>query len=166
MSDMIEAIQGIADRSASPASALGTPTRDIQSSSRQRTPSSQINRQPHSVADEEPPRDSFHNESFQEAYSDAKQVMKDLVAVLETSDLSTDPGTTIYRLRDQARSLAAFECPKKRMIGFIGDSGVGKFQGFTKICPGREDSPSSFVTGKSSLINSLLDVKELAASVS
>ncbi|RSM10793.1 hypothetical protein CEP52_003372 [Fusarium oligoseptatum] len=61
-------------------------------------------------------------------------------AFLGSSSLHNSPESTIHRLHDEAGELARFEYPSTRTVGFVGDSGVGK----------------------SSLLNSLLDMKGLA----
>ncbi|KAJ4328907.1 hypothetical protein N0V84_000695 [Fusarium piperis] len=94
----------------------------------------------HNVLDEELPQDAFHSPEFQQAFRDAKQLMSTVEGVLGSSSLHNSPESTIRRLLDEAGELARFEYPSTRTVGFVGDSGVGK----------------------SSLLNSLLDVKGLA----
>ncbi|KAL2694823.1 hypothetical protein Neosp_001410 [[Neocosmospora] mangrovei] len=107
---------------------------------RSRRSSSGVDRLPHSVLDEELPQDAFHSPEFQQAFRDAKQLMSTVEGVLGSSSLHNSPESTIRRLHTEAGELARFEYPSTRTVGFVGDSGVGK----------------------SSLLNSLLDVKGLA----
>jgi hypothetical protein len=64
----------------------------------------------------------------------------DLADVLSASQSQYGPDSTIQRLRSEAAQLSAFSPPATRTVGFVGVSGVGK----------------------SSLINSLLDIQQLA----
>jgi putative ribosome biogenesis GTPase RsgA len=64
--------------------------------------------------------------------------------VLSSSNPHRESGSSIERLHQQAIRLTEFELPSSRIVGLVGDSGVGK----------------------SSLINSLLDKMELARAVS
>ncbi|KAB5551088.1 hypothetical protein GE09DRAFT_1174162 [Coniochaeta sp. 2T2.1] len=94
----------------------------------------------HEVSDEEPPENRFHQPEFQNAFCETKQLIVGLSNVLASNQLHSEPDTTMRRLYDEASELGAFSCPDTRTVGFVGDSGVGK----------------------SSLINSLLDIKGLA----
>lgn len=83
---------------------------------------------PHDVADEEPPRDDFYNPTFQQAYGDARALMANLSGVLKSGAGSHDRDSAIQRLTDEAAELALFQCPTTRVVGFVGDSGVGKIK--------------------------------------
>ncbi|KAK3331432.1 hypothetical protein B0H66DRAFT_546532 [Apodospora peruviana] len=110
------------------------------SPARSRRSSSRVNSLRHNVRDEEPPQDRFHEPAFQQAFHNAKALMGDLARVLESSSLHLGPDSTMRSLRQTAQELATFRCPPTRVVGLVGDSGVGK----------------------SSLLNSLLDVRGLA----
>ncbi|KXH31905.1 hypothetical protein CSIM01_02457 [Colletotrichum simmondsii] len=94
----------------------------------------------HEVKDEELPESRFYDPAVQSAIKDAKALMTQLAGVLEENPLHTNPDSTIRRLYGQALDLSQFEGPSTRTVGFVGDSGVGK----------------------SSVLNSLLDQKNLA----
>ncbi|KXH25877.1 hypothetical protein CNYM01_11429 [Colletotrichum nymphaeae SA-01] len=94
----------------------------------------------HEVKDEELPESRFYDPAVQIAIKDAKALMTQLAGVLEDSPLHTNSDSTIKRLHGQAVDLAQFQGPSTRTVGFVGDSGVGK----------------------SSVLNSLLDQKDLA----
>ncbi|KAF4998211.1 hypothetical protein FGRMN_3260 [Fusarium graminum] len=94
----------------------------------------------HNVADEELPEDAFHSPEFQQAFHDAKQLMSNIKTVLGSSNIHNESESTMRKLHQEAGRLAAFQYPATRTVGFVGDSGVGK----------------------SSLLNSLLDIKSLA----
>lgn len=94
----------------------------------------------HEISEEEPPADPFHDDAFQLAFLDAKRLMVRMAEELSSSSISHEAGSTLGRLHQEATHLAEFECLNTRIVGFVGDSGVGK----------------------SSLINSLLDIRGLA----
>lgn len=98
----------------------------------------------HRIEDENPPDAVFHVREVQEALVSAKSVPSNMLNVLSASDLHREPGSVIESLRQQAMRLSAFQLPSSRIVGLVGDSGVGK----------------------SSLINSLLDKRDLARAVS
>lgn len=144
MSELESAIDGISDistriasrsgssRLATPSSSadrLSTPPPQI---SGERRRSNQRSRQPpHVVSDEESPKDRFHDPVFQQAFTDTKDHVAKLEDVLGSGSLHLAPDSTIHRIYQNAGSLAEFECPTKRVVGFVGDSGVGK----TFPCP-------------------------------
>lgn len=101
-----------------------------------------MNQTPHSVWDEEPPVDRFHDPAFQSTFNEAREMMGSLARILESSDVHREPDSTMRDLHKTAQRLAAFQAPPTRVVGLVGDSGVGK----------------------SSLLNSLLDHKDLARS--
>ncbi|KAI1326118.1 hypothetical protein F5Y16DRAFT_375824 [Xylariaceae sp. FL0255] len=109
-------------------------------SAHSRRASSRLKREPHNVEDEAPPNDLFNSPVFQKAFSEARTSMRTLANVLSSSKLHGEPDSIMHRLHNEAESLAKFQCPSTRIVGFVGDSGVGK----------------------SSLLNSLLDIRGLA----
>ncbi|KAI1130430.1 hypothetical protein F5Y10DRAFT_289396 [Nemania abortiva] len=100
--------------------------------------------EPHNVRDETPPDDRFNAVTFQNALGDARRLMGELANVLGGGALHREPESVMSRLHAQAQRLSGFECPSRRKIGFVGDSGAGK----------------------SSLLNSLLDCENLANTAS
>jgi hypothetical protein len=110
------------------------------SGSRRRRSSSRTPLVVHDVASEEPPDDPFNQPDFQKGFTDAKAAIGNLAGVLSSGSLHNQPDSKIRRLHAQAVELSAFQCPPTRTVGFVGNSGVGK----------------------SSLLNSLLDAKDLA----
>lgn len=94
----------------------------------------------HSVGDEDPPDDEFHSPAFQRRLSQARSILQGLTTVLSSSPILLESDSTIKRHHEEAKTLKHF-CPlSRRTVGLVGDSGVGK----------------------SSLINSLLDMNSLA----
>ncbi|KAH8688821.1 hypothetical protein BGW36DRAFT_392225 [Talaromyces proteolyticus] len=110
------------------------------SPSRRRRSSSGINRSTHRVEDEEPPQALFHERRIQEALTNARNVTGRLARVLSEANLHQEQGSSIQSMCQHAIRLSTFEPPSRRIVGLVGDSGVGK----------------------SSLINSLLDKVEFA----
>ncbi|KAI0975511.1 hypothetical protein F4678DRAFT_417505 [Xylaria arbuscula] len=96
----------------------------------------------HDVRDEAPPNDRFNTPGFQKSLRDTKRSMTKLVDVLGSSAVGNEPDSVMERLHSEAKNLSQFECPSRRTVGFVGDSGAGK----------------------SSLLNSLLDYRDLARS--
>ncbi|CAM1503171.1 Fc.00g079470.m01.CDS01 [Cosmosporella sp. VM-42] len=147
LSDLAEAVDNVArgsdSRSVSlePGEQRDSPGFDTpRQRRRSRRSSSRLDRSPHDVSTEVLPEDAFHSSAFQQALRDAKQLMSDMESVLGSSALHNNPGSTIRRLLNEAGELAGFQLPSTRTVGFVGDSGVGK----------------------SSLLNSLLDMRGLA----
>lgn len=114
------------------------------SASRRRRSGQRVNEDKHQVENEEPPRASFYTRESQEALRDARRLTASIVDVLSTSNLHREDGSTVHKLHQQAVKLNEFQLPSSRIVGLVGDSGVGK----------------------SSLINSLLDKADLARAVS
>ncbi|KAH9883404.1 hypothetical protein F4778DRAFT_801988 [Xylariomycetidae sp. FL2044] len=144
MSEMTAAIDQVAAGLDGHSGHLDTESRDLNpdrsSRDRRRRSSSRMQSARHDVSDEQPPRDRFHEPSFQQAFTDARRYMGELTEVLSASPLHLEPGSEMQRLHRQGDELARFQCPSKRTVGLIGDSGVGK----------------------SSTVNSLLDAGMLA----
>ncbi|EXJ72753.1 uncharacterized protein A1O5_03900 [Cladophialophora psammophila CBS 110553] len=109
------------------------------SASRRRS-GSQVDLTPHNVTDEEPPHARFHEPDFQLQLAISKGLVEDLVYVLESSSLHSEPGSRIRTLYLQAVKLSRYQDPSTRTVGLVGNSGVGK----------------------SSLLNSLLDRRGFA----
>jgi hypothetical protein len=114
------------------------------SPSRHRRSGSEIRRERHQVESEDPPEAFAHITEVQQAFTSARSLPKQLATVLLSSNLHRENGSSIQKLYQQAKKLEEFELPSSRIVGLVGDSGVGK----------------------SSLINSLLDKSELARAVS
>lgn len=130
MSHVAAALDGVAGGALSP-SRTPPSSKGVQapsSASRRRSSSRVKITTLHDVRDEEPPRDRFHEPGFQQAFADAKRAVADLTGVLESSSLSlhAEPDSTMRRLHGEAEVLSRFLCPSTRIVGFVGDSGVGK----------------------------------------
>ncbi|KAK4119755.1 P-loop containing nucleoside triphosphate hydrolase protein, partial [Parathielavia appendiculata] len=125
-------------REQTPRLSPGTFSAASQGSRRRR--SSSMHQRRYNVRDEAPPQDRFHEPAFQQGFVEAQSLMGRLARVLGSSALHLNPDSTMKALRDKADELAKFRCPQSRIVGLVGDSGVGK----------------------SSLLNSLLDSHNLA----
>ena len=128
------------------ASGPGSPNigRSSPSPSRRRRSSSGVNRSAHRVEDEEPPESLFYERRIQEALNNARNIIGRVARVLSGSDMHREQCSSVQTIYQQAARLSTFEPSSCRIVGLVGDSGVGK----------------------SSLINSLLDKMEFARAVS
>lgn len=90
------------------------------------------------------PQSLFYATSIQDALASAKKAATDMATVLATSNLHREQDSAIRPLYLKAVSLGRFTPPAVRIVGLVGGAGVGK----------------------SSLINSLLDIPGLARAVS
>ncbi|KAH7406760.1 hypothetical protein DE146DRAFT_404176 [Phaeosphaeria sp. MPI-PUGE-AT-0046c] len=110
------------------------------SPSRRRRSGSGVCREIHQVESESPPEVFSRMMEFQEALANARTLTGRIRTTLSSSALVHENGSSIRALHTQAVKLDEFQLPSSRIIGLVGDSGVGK----------------------SSLINSLLDRNALA----
>ncbi|KAI0472369.1 hypothetical protein F4859DRAFT_522291 [Xylaria cf. heliscus] len=86
--------------------------------------SSSVLAEPHNVRDETPPNDRFNAVAFQKALSGTQTLMGELAKVLGSGGFHRKPGSVLSQLYAQAQGLSDFECPSRRTVGFVGDSGV------------------------------------------
>ncbi|KAJ5719982.1 hypothetical protein N7493_006860 [Penicillium malachiteum] len=82
------------------------------------------------------------NVSLQEALIELKELLQSLMLSMGLSEFAEQPNSNLHKLSKEIERLWNFQCSEIHILGFIGDSGVGK----------------------SSVINSLLDEKEIARS--
>lgn len=104
-----------------------TPSAPVRVRRRSRSRSASFEAQVHKVNEEEPPLDAFNDPDFQDALHGAKNAVKDLGVVLGTSSFLQGADSKMRVLRTEAETLAAFEHPATRNVGFVGDSGVGMY---------------------------------------
>lgn len=114
------------------------------SPSRRRRSGSGLRKEIHQVESESPPEVFSRMAEVQEALANARVLTGRMKTTLDSSTLVRESGSSVQALHSQAVRLDEFQLPSSRIIGLVGDSGVGK----------------------SSLINSLLDKNELARAVS
>lgn len=130
LAEAIDAAGQRSERANSLAPTIGGESPDPESARsrrRSRRASSQPVRMRHEVCDEELPPDAVHSPEFRQAFQSSKQLMSNMEAVLGSSTLHNDEDSTICRLYREAVNLAAFQYPSTRIVGFVGDSGVGGF---------------------------------------
>jgi hypothetical protein len=77
------------------------------------------------VRDEAPPQDRFHEPAFQQGLAEAQSRMAGLAAVLGSGTQNLEPDSSMRALRNRADELANFQCLPTRIVGLVGDSGVG-----------------------------------------
>lgn len=108
-----------------------TPTRAAsltpETSSRRRRSTSRVAVEPHKVTDEDPQEDAFNNEIFQRNLAVTKAMVRDLESTLGSSALHQEPDSRMHTLHQQASQLVNFGFPNSRVVGFVGDSGAGKY---------------------------------------
>jgi ABC-type glutathione transport system ATPase component len=114
------------------------------SPSRRRRSGSGLRRERHQVESEAPPEAFSRMAEVQNTLASARNLPRRMMTVLSSSNLHHEDGSSIHKLYQQAKKLNDFQLPSSRIVGLVGDSGVGK----------------------SSLINSLLDKGDLARAVS
>ncbi|KAH8732134.1 hypothetical protein GQ44DRAFT_767167 [Phaeosphaeriaceae sp. PMI808] len=139
---LVDAVTALRIESPQANSSAGSRLRESRSPtpSRRRRSGSAINRDCHRIEDEDPPQSMFHLPRVQQALENAKSLTSRMVNVLSSSNLHRESESSIGNLHQQALKLKNFQLPSSRVVGLVGDSGVGK----------------------SSLINSLLDKMGLA----
>ncbi|KAL8864708.1 MAG: hypothetical protein Q9198_009693, partial [Flavoplaca austrocitrina] len=97
-------------------------------------------RKTYSVKDEPLPVMPVFDKRFQDCLKSGKAIADYIHAGLDACSLATEGDSELGRLRARAARLRSYESPATRFIGIVGDSAAGK----------------------SSLINSLLDIPDLA----
>jgi hypothetical protein len=97
----------------------------------------------HQIEDEDPPQALARERAAQEGLTNARRITARLAGALASSALHHERESNIHSLYQEAINLSEFQVPPSRTVGLVGDSGAGK----------------------SSLINSLLDKKDLARAV-
>lgn len=112
--------------------------------SRRRRSRSAVEKEIYRVETEELPSSLSHMKKTEAAFAQARSLAQAFGVVLTGSGRNQNDTSSIRRLQQDAVKFSRLEPPSKQIIGFVGDSGVGK----------------------SSLINSLLDRKDFARSVS
>jgi hypothetical protein len=109
--------------------------------SRSRSPSG--HRPSHEIESEDEPEELSHMRLMQDATSNITSLMSRMTNILASSNLHRENQSSIQSLHQQATRLQNLGLPSSWVIGLVGDSGVGK----------------------SSLIDCLLDQKDLTRSV-
>lgn len=113
--------------SASPALSVENSVDSRQSTPRRRS-SSAVDRMPHRVEDEEPPASQFHDIQLQHSLSQTRDIVADVLRTIEVSSLRNEADSSMRKLHKQAESLVDFKSPADRIVGLVGDSGVGSYR--------------------------------------
>jgi hypothetical protein len=108
------------------------------------------------IRNETLPPAPIYNSRLQDGLKAVKHHLAGLANTMHLSELTQDQSTSLHTLWKRTEKMSKFEYPETRTVGFIGDSGVG--MDFLRLLMFLIPS-SNVVTGKSSLINSLLDQK-------
>ncbi|KAF2278876.1 uncharacterized protein EI97DRAFT_372095 [Westerdykella ornata] len=134
----------IASDQADPPGASGPRDSRLPSPSCRSRSGSEVNCDRHQVENEDPPQGLLHMPEPQETLATATKLMTSMADLLSRSNLDGENGSSIGQLYQAAINLSKSQLPSARIVGLVGDSGVGK----------------------SSLINSLLDREKLASTSS
>lgn len=86
-----------------------------------------------------------------------------LATVMGRSHLAQNPSTNLHRLRKGVLRLINFQNPETRIVGLVGNTGVGTFSHLSILLIAK--GKTHFGTGKSSVINSILGGNSLARTV-
>lgn len=100
------------------------------------------------------------NDRLQDAVEEGHFVSATISDALKDLTIAADQQSQLYSILNLADELRNFESPAEFTVGFIGDSGVGEYKSYWVL-----DCCNNIWTGKSSLINALLDESDLAQTV-
>ncbi|KAL4873605.1 hypothetical protein BDV12DRAFT_192586 [Aspergillus spectabilis] len=114
----------------------------------------------YSVREEELPHALIYDVRLQSSLRDVRDHLANLRISMKTPGMVHAETTDISDLYKQVEATSKFEYPETRIVGCIGDSGVGKF--FRRASDRAHQSDD--ITPNSSLINSLFDHDGLARS--
>jgi hypothetical protein len=108
------------------------------------------------------PKAPIYDQGLQRGIRDVKRQLCRLVNTFRFSEVVDDRRSHLKELKKETEKLANFQFPKSRTVGFIGTSGEGNIW----RCLVGESTISNQKTGKSSVINSLLNQPNIARAVS
>jgi hypothetical protein len=77
------------------------------------------------MRDEPLPDVPIYNPALQAVLGDTKTKLQQLSSSMERCGLFGDKTSDLFSHAQQTERLAGFEYPKTRVVGFVGDSGVG-----------------------------------------
>ncbi|MCJ1387007.1 hypothetical protein MMC17_010136 [Xylographa soralifera] len=112
---------------------------------------------PVSVRDEELPQRPYFDQSLQTAIKEAQNIIGNIADELAGSASAQNPESGLHALKEQALQSRYFEIDATSTIGIVGESAAGKTFSVLNI-----NNIVLKEIGKSSLINSLLDLREVA----
>lgn len=103
------------------------------------------------------------NHRLQDSLNAVIRQLQALATVMGRSKLAQDPRTKLHHHRKGILRVANFQYPDTRIVGFVGNTGVGLFSHPSLILSAKTEA--HFGTGKSSVINSILGGNSLARTV-
>jgi hypothetical protein len=72
------------------------------------------------------PAEPFYEVKMQSSLQKARKLARKVKDCLGDCEVALQKGSSLYKLREEALRLSRFRCPKKRVLGVIGNSGQGK----------------------------------------
>lgn len=86
----------------------------------------------YNVQDEELPQERIYNNQLQNALKGVRAQLMQLTDTMRGSELvqNNEHTSDLFALYQEAEGLSGFEFPESRVVGFIGDTGVGWFVGW------------------------------------
>lgn len=81
----------------------------------------------YSIRQERHPQVRIYNTHLQNALRDVRSHLKNLTNTMRGCPLVHDQTTGLYDLYQKVQTMSQFQYPETRTVGFIGNSGVGKF---------------------------------------
>jgi ABC-type glutathione transport system ATPase component len=105
----------------------------------------------------------IYNHQLQDSLKAVILQLQALATVMGCSQLARDPNTNLYRHRKGILKLINFEYPETRIVGLVGNTGVGLFSHLSMLLIAK--TKTHIGTGKSSVINSILGGNSLARTV-
>ena len=72
------------------------------------------------------PAEPFYDVEFQSSLKKAQKLARKIRDCLGECNMALEEGSSLHKLRSEAKRLSRFKCPDKRTIGVVGNSGQGK----------------------------------------
>ena len=111
---------------------------------------------------EDLPESPVYDQYLRRELDEVRRELDELATVIRDWNVAHGPYSTLTRLLKETEEFRDFNIQAHRIVGFIGDSGVGMLSYVNvHILLGQFLTD----TGKSSIVNSLLDQKNIARSV-
>lgn len=80
----------------------------------------------YSIRQEELPPAPIYDRRLQNALKEVRTGLTQIASLMQTSELYRDDSSAFYNLYQQTLEASQFTYPETRLVGFIGDSGVGE----------------------------------------
>jgi hypothetical protein len=75
----------------------------------------------------------IYNDGFQKVLGDTRDRLRELHETLATCFLTADPQSALRSLSNQTKKLSEYQYPKTRVVGLVGESGVGELSQTTSL---------------------------------